>query len=68
MSSAYTKDTIAAIATATGRGGIGIVRISGPLASRIAEAIVGKCPKPRLATLEEFRASSGQALDKGIVQ
>ena len=67
MSSAYTKDTIAAIATAPGRGGIGIVRVSGAIASRIAESIVGTCPEPRLATLAEFRASSGKTLDRGIV-
>ena len=66
MSSAYTKDTIAAIATAPGRGGIGIVRVSGAIASRIAESIVGICPEPRLATLAEFRASSGKTLDRGI--
>ena len=54
MSSAYTKDTIAAIATAPGRGGIGIVRVSGAIAPRIAESIVGTCPEPRLATLAEL--------------
>jgi len=42
-------ETIAAVATPTGRGGVGIVRVSGPLAKEIAEATLGHCPAPRRA-------------------
>jgi tRNA modification GTPase len=59
-------DTIAAVATAPGRGGIGVVRISGPLASDIARAVVGHVPQPRRATLSGFTGEGGVLLDKGI--
>ena len=59
-------DTIAAIATAFGRGGVGIVRTSGPQTRRIAEAILGKCPPPRHAELLPFRDAHGEVLDSGI--
>jgi tRNA modification GTPase len=45
-----TRDTIAAIATPGGRGGIGVVRISGPEVPRIARALLGRLPEPRVAT------------------
>jgi tRNA modification GTPase len=48
------RDTIAAIATPPGRGGIGVVRISGPGVARIARAILGRLPEPRLATFAAF--------------
>ena len=56
-----TRDTIAAIATPAGRGGIGVVRVSGPEVQRIACAILGRLPEPRLATLGSFAH-----LDQGI--
>ncbi len=59
-------ETIAAIATPTGRGGVGIVRVSGPLASKIALTILGHCPPPRQAEYLEFRNSDQQVLDQGI--
>lgn len=59
-------DTITAIATATGRGGVGIVRISGKLALPIAEKMLGFKPKPRQAHFNEFRDDSGILLDEGI--
>ena len=59
-------DTIAAIATAPGRGGIGIVRVSGPAAEVVARAIVGRTLAPRAATATTFRAASGEALDEGL--
>jgi tRNA modification GTPase len=61
-----TGDTIAAIATPPGRGGVGIVRISGPVTQRIAEAMLGKLPKPRYATHSRFLDAAGQPLDDGI--
>ena len=42
------KETIVAQATAPGRGGIGILRVSGPKAVEVAQAVLGKCPKPRM--------------------
>ncbi|MBA1231462.1 tRNA uridine-5-carboxymethylaminomethyl(34) synthesis GTPase MnmE [Pseudomonas viridiflava] len=60
------RETIAAIATAQGRGGVGIVRISGPLASKAAHAIIGRTPKPRYAHYGPFADASGQVLDEGI--
>lgn len=59
-------DTIAAVATAPGRGGIGVVRVSGRDAPRIAHTVVGMLPKPRRATLATFRDAGGGAIDEGI--
>ena len=59
-------DTIAAIATASGSGGIGVVRISGPAAPAIAGAILGHCPKPRYAAYLPFLDGDGQTIDQGI--
>lgn len=66
MSSAYPEDTITAVATAPGRAGIGIVRVSGPDSRNIAQALLGLCPEPRLATLADFKDSDGLVLDQGI--
>jgi tRNA modification GTPase len=60
------RETIAAIATAQGRGGVGIVRMSGPLASAAAQAIIGKEPKPRYAHYGPFQGEHGQVIDEGI--
>jgi tRNA modification GTPase len=60
------RETIAAIATAQGRGGVGIVRISGPLASKAAVAITGREPKPRFAHYGPFCDETGQVIDEGI--
>ncbi len=60
------SDTIVARATPAGRGGVGIVRVSGPLVGRIAAAVLGSCPAPRWATLLAFRDSDGQTLDTGL--
>ena len=59
-------DTIAAIATASGAGGIGVVRISGPLASTIAIQILGHCPAPRYAAYLDFKSDTNQLIDRGI--
>ncbi|MDA8420741.1 MAG: tRNA uridine-5-carboxymethylaminomethyl(34) synthesis GTPase MnmE [Pseudomonadota bacterium] len=59
-------DTIAAVATATGRGGIGVVRVSGPASTRIATELLGSIPRPRHASLRSFRDAAGQAIDEGI--
>ena len=59
-------DTIAAVATAPGRGGVGIVRVSGPLTSDIARALTGRRLKPRSAVYCGFLDPAGAALDRGI--
>ena len=64
--SALDGDTIAAIATAPGRGGIGIIRISGAKAQRIGQAISGSELKPRYALFTSFQGGDGTLLDAGI--
>jgi len=60
------QSTIAAIATAHGRGGVGIIRISGNKAQSIAKAILGQLPSPRIATLLPFLDAKQQPIDDGI--
>jgi len=60
-------ETIAAIATPPGRGGIGIVRVSGPDAAAIALELTGHTPKARRAHLRTFRDEEGGTLDTGLV-
>lgn len=60
------KETIVAQATPIGRGGIGILRVSGPLAADVAQAVLGKCPKPRMADYLPFKDEDGTVLDQGI--
>ncbi|HFV9294407.1 MULTISPECIES: tRNA uridine-5-carboxymethylaminomethyl(34) synthesis GTPase MnmE [Serratia] len=61
-----TTDTIAALATPPGRGGVGILRISGRGAKDVALAVLGKLPKPRYADYLPFRDAEGNTLDQGI--
>ena len=61
------SDTIAAVATPPGRGGIGIVRVSGPRADAIVASIAGVRPAPRLATRASFRDGKGEVIDHGLV-
>ncbi|MDR1936171.1 MAG: tRNA uridine-5-carboxymethylaminomethyl(34) synthesis GTPase MnmE, partial [Candidatus Accumulibacter sp.] len=60
-------DTIAAIATAPGRGGIGVVRVSGGDLAAFAAALTGKTPAPRHATLADFKAADGSGIDSGLM-
>lgn len=62
----HSIDTIAAIATPLGRGGIGIVRVSGPKVSMIAQAVLGHLPRPRYAEYTDFLAENQQIIDQGI--
>ena len=59
-------DTIAAIATAAGRAGIGVVRVSGRGLGEFAIALLGKIPAARYATLANFSDSRGELIDQGI--
>lgn len=59
-------DTIAAAATPPGRGGIGIVRLSGRQVEQIARGLLGELPAVRRAHLAEFRDATGAAIDRGL--
>jgi tRNA modification GTPase len=59
-------DPIAAIATAPGRGAVGIVRVSGHGLAPLALALCGRVPRPREATYGAFRALDGSAIDQGL--
>lgn len=59
-------DTIAAIATAPGRGGIGVVRVSGKSLARLATDLTGKQLEPRRATVTTFRTKDGAPIDQGL--
>jgi tRNA modification GTPase len=61
-----TRATIAALATPPGRGGIGVIRVSGPLSATIARGILGDLPRARRAALRSFRDADGRALDHGL--
>jgi len=60
------KATIAAIATPPGRGGVGIVRISGKLVPLIAKTLIGYLPKPRTAIYADFKSPANKTIDRGI--
>lgn len=60
------RDTIAAVATPPGRGGVGIVRISGVQSRSIASAMIGTLPPARNAHFTPFRDAAGEIIDEGI--
>jgi tRNA modification GTPase len=59
-------DTIAAVATPAGRGSVGIIRVSGPNAKAIAEALLGSVPAARQARFRRFRDAAGDPIDEGV--
>ena len=59
--------TIAAVATAPGRGGVGVVRVSGKNLLPMAQALCGKTPLPRVATYADFKDVNGEAIDNGLL-
>ena len=59
-------DTIAAIATPPGRGGVGIVRVSGPGVPALAGHLLGHLPRPRVAELQRFNDAAGGLIDTGL--
>lgn len=59
--------TLCAVATPPGRGGVGVIRVSGPDARQIAEAVAAPLPAPRYAALRRFRDAAGEAIDEGLV-
>ena len=62
----HAADTIAAIATAPGRGAVGIVRVSGPAVPSIASQLIADLPAPRTAAFRPFRNQRGALIDQGL--
>ena len=60
------QDPIVAIATAPGRGAVGMVRVSGMGLRALAEQLTGKVLQPRLATYGAFLDADGQPIDQGL--
>ena len=60
------NDTIAAIATPAGRGGVGIVRVSGQQVREIGHAMLGRLPRPRHVHYASFRDAQGRGIDQGV--
>ncbi len=60
-------DTIAAIASAPGAAGVGVVRVSGPAAPAIAQTLLGRAPQPRHAHFAAFRDGAGELIDRGLL-
>ncbi|RDS81748.1 tRNA uridine-5-carboxymethylaminomethyl(34) synthesis GTPase MnmE [Dyella monticola] len=61
------SDTIAAIASASGAAGIGVVRVSGPRVPQIAHALLGRTPAPRHAHFTAFCSAEGELIDRGLL-
>ena len=66
INTAATTDTIVAVATPSGRGGVGIIRVSGALVADIAKHILGELPTPFMASHRLFKDQAGQTLDDGV--
>ncbi|HWX65843.1 MAG TPA: tRNA uridine-5-carboxymethylaminomethyl(34) synthesis GTPase MnmE [Rhodanobacter sp.] len=60
-------DTIAAIASAPGAAGVGVVRVSGPAVPAIAQVFLGRMPQPRHAHFAAFRDAAGELIDRGLL-
>ena len=60
------NDTIAALATAQGRAGLSVVRVSGPLTKKIAKKILGYEPKHMTAKYSSFKTPEGEIVDTGV--
>jgi len=60
-------DTIAAIASAPGAAGVGVVRVSGPMVPAIAQILFGRTPRARYAHFATFRDAAGEAIDHGLL-
>ncbi|WP_417586772.1 tRNA uridine-5-carboxymethylaminomethyl(34) synthesis GTPase MnmE [Pararhodobacter oceanensis] len=60
-------DTIVALATAQGRAGVAVIRVSGPQAFACCEALAGVVPEPRVVRLSVLRDAAGERIDHGLV-
>jgi tRNA modification GTPase len=61
-----TPDTIVAVASAAGRGAVGVIRVSGPRVPQIAAGILGGLPAPRRARFSSFLDAQGGSVDEGL--
>lgn len=61
------SDTIAAVASASGIGGVGVLRVSGPLVPAIAHTLLGRAPRARYAHYAAFRDAEGGLIDRGLL-
>jgi tRNA modification GTPase len=61
-----TARTLVAVATAPGHAGVGVVRVSGPLARKVAQGVLGRVPEPREALFAAFRDAAGGEIDRGV--
>lgn len=66
VASQVDSETIAAIATPPGRGGVGVVRVSGPAVPDFTRAVLGSRPPPRQAVVRAFRDADGSIIDRGL--
>ena len=60
------SDLIAAIATAPGRGGVGVIRVSGPTLDAMIAGLIGRPLQPRHAHFARFKAADGSVIDEGL--
>jgi tRNA modification GTPase len=60
-------DTIAAVASAPGAGGVGVLRVSGPLAATIVRTLLGRAARARHAHYAAFRSGNGDVIDRGLL-
>ena len=67
MSGTHSTDTICAIATPPGSGGIGVIRVSGPDCVAVCAAIAGAPSAPRSASVRQFRDGNGEVIDQGLL-
>jgi len=58
--------TLVAVATAPGHAGVGVVRVSGPLAHAVAAGVLGRVPAPRQAVFAAFCDAAGGEIDRGV--
>jgi tRNA modification GTPase len=63
----HPADTIAAIASANGAAGVGVLRISGPAVPAIAQQLLGRAPEPRRAHMNAWRDNEGELIDRGLL-
>ena len=63
----HPTETIAAIASAPGAAGVGVVRVSGPAVPAIAQTLLGREPQPRHAHFAAFRDAAGELIDRGLL-
>lgn len=60
-------DTIYALASAPGKAGVAVIRLSGPLVATIAERLCGKCPSPRVTSFTTIKDFNGEIIDNGLI-